>query len=654
MNVVTLKPEEALRLFESGPTVTFKWKAADQWPVEYVSPNVAQFGYCPEDFTGGRILYASIVHPDDLARVAAEVRQHSEAGVPYFEQDYRILDSQGRVRWLYDFTVVGRDAQGAITHYYGYVQDVTARRQAQEAAQENWAKYRAIVDAYDGLIYIGSAEYKVEFMNRRFIERTGRDAVGELCYKALYDRDSVCPWCVNDSVFQGKTVRWEMLSPKDSRWYYVVNTPLVHPDGRMSKMAMIQDVTERKQAEALIRRREAILEAIGFASEQFLKCRSLEHCIQPVLTRLGQAMNVSRVHVTEVRPVEPNEFIADRRYEWTAAGLPPQLYHAIWRAFPMRRQGFARWIDQLGRGQIVSGNVLEFPAGEQATLTAQQIGSVAILPYFVNSAWRGFLGFEVQGGQRAWALAELEALKTIVSLIGAALQRQEVEQSLRQSEERHANLLNAIPDLMLRFDRSGIVLDVKSAPDGDMPDRAMMMGNALDLFLPAPAARGLREAAERLWKTGQRQVFDVALAEDGSRFYEVRMVSAAKGEALAILRDVTARKKADVAIAKLAAFPLNNPNPLLELSEEGEVLFANQSARDMAATLGLEKPSDILPADFPSLCRDCLAAGAARKGLLSKHANVTLAWTFMPIPESRTVHAYGFAPPADSQSRPPA
>ena len=92
-----------------------------------------------------------------------------------------------------------------------------------------------------------------------------------------------------------------MLSPKDNRWYYVVDTPIVHPDGRKSKMAMIQDITERKQAEALIRRREAILEAIGFASEQFLKCHSLEHCIQSVLARLGQAMSVSRVHVTEVR-----------------------------------------------------------------------------------------------------------------------------------------------------------------------------------------------------------------------------------------------------------------------------------------------------------------------------------------------------------------
>jgi len=51
-------------------------------------------------------------------------------------------------------------------------------------------------------------------MNQRLIERTGRNAVGELCYKALHDSDSVCEWCVNGKVFQGETARWEVQSRK--------------------------------------------------------------------------------------------------------------------------------------------------------------------------------------------------------------------------------------------------------------------------------------------------------------------------------------------------------------------------------------------------------------------------------------------------------
>jgi hypothetical protein len=86
-------------------------------------------------------------------------------------------------------------------------------------------------------------------MNQRFIDRTGYYPLGQKCYKVLHDLDNVCPWCVNDRVFQGEKVTWEVLSPKDHRWYRVVNTPIRHPDGTMSKMAMIQDITEFKEAE---------------------------------------------------------------------------------------------------------------------------------------------------------------------------------------------------------------------------------------------------------------------------------------------------------------------------------------------------------------------------------------------------------------------
>ncbi|MDD5643387.1 MAG: PAS domain-containing protein, partial [Syntrophales bacterium] len=89
------------------------------------------------------------------------------------------------------------------------------------------------------------------------IERLGSYPLGQKCYKALHDLEGVCPWCVNERVFRGETVRWEVRSPKDKHWYYVVNTPIKHPDGTMSKMAMIQDITERKKMEKALKLAEA-------------------------------------------------------------------------------------------------------------------------------------------------------------------------------------------------------------------------------------------------------------------------------------------------------------------------------------------------------------------------------------------------------------
>ena len=51
-------------------------------------------------------------------------------------------------------------------------EDNIKNRRVIEAWRDLWAQYEAMVEAFDGLIYICSENYEVEFMNQRFIERT--------------------------------------------------------------------------------------------------------------------------------------------------------------------------------------------------------------------------------------------------------------------------------------------------------------------------------------------------------------------------------------------------------------------------------------------------------------------------------------------------
>ncbi len=130
----------------------------------------------------------------------------------------------------------------------------------------------ALVRAFDGYIYVCSQDYRIEFMNEPLIHRTGYDATGDLCFKALHDRDAICPWCVNDRVFAGETVRWQVQSPKDGRWYHVVNTPYYNEGGALSKQALMIDVTDRQQdKDALLETREKYHELIENASCIILK-----------------------------------------------------------------------------------------------------------------------------------------------------------------------------------------------------------------------------------------------------------------------------------------------------------------------------------------------------------------------------------------------
>ncbi len=113
--------------------------------------------------------------------------------------------------------------------------------------------FDAMVAAFDGMIYICSMDYRIEFLNDRMIEHIGRDATGELCYNA-FGRNSVCPWCINHRILKGETVRWEVISPIDGRWYYVVNAPIRHINGHVSKYAMMMDIHDRKQNEETLKK----------------------------------------------------------------------------------------------------------------------------------------------------------------------------------------------------------------------------------------------------------------------------------------------------------------------------------------------------------------------------------------------------------------
>jgi len=48
-------------------------------------------------------------------------------------------------------------------------------------------KYRSMMEAMKDAAYISSSEYKIEYMNPTMIDRVGRDAIGEICHKAIYD-----------------------------------------------------------------------------------------------------------------------------------------------------------------------------------------------------------------------------------------------------------------------------------------------------------------------------------------------------------------------------------------------------------------------------------------------------------------------------------
>jgi signal transduction histidine kinase/ActR/RegA family two-component response regulator len=105
-------------------------------------------------------------------------------------------------------------------------------------------------------------------------------------------------------------------------------------------------------------------------------------------------------------------------------------------------------------------------------------------------------------------------------------------------------------------------------------------------------------------------------------------------------RDITDRKKAELEIQKLAAFPLYNPNPVLELAGDGKLTYFNDAAQQMARSFGKVHPREILPPDLHAILENCLTSGKSKIATEMNLDSRTLAWAFFPIPVSRVIHAY--------------
>ncbi|MGD1986675.1 MAG: PAS domain-containing protein, partial [Desulfobacterales bacterium] len=110
------RAEEELRLaqviIDNSPVVLFRRMAGDNPRLVYVSDNIRQMGYMPQEFLEEKILFREIVHPDDMDRVAEEIQHYAEEDVEDYTQLYRIMTKDGQVRWVEDQTSVVRDAEG--------------------------------------------------------------------------------------------------------------------------------------------------------------------------------------------------------------------------------------------------------------------------------------------------------------------------------------------------------------------------------------------------------------------------------------------------------------------------------------------------------------------------------------------------------------
>ena len=128
-------------------------------------------------------------------------------------------------------------------------------------------------------------------------------------------------------------------------------------------------------------------------------------------------------------------------------------------------------------------------------------------------------------------------------------ERREAEERLLSSQARNKAMLDASPDLIFLFDRTGKFLDFKAAGKELWVEPEAILGNKLNDVLPAEVADAALLHIARALDTDEMQVYEYRLpVPDGIGHFEARLNKSGADEVLAVVRDVTGRKRTEQAL----------------------------------------------------------------------------------------------------------
>jgi PAS domain S-box-containing protein len=144
------------QLLSSSPAVIYSFAAAGDFAPTFVSENIRQvFGYEPKEYMNDASFWRERVHPDDLARVEAEISRLFGNGVHAVE--YRFRRKDGSYCWVNDAQHLIRADSGEPLEIVGSWSDITARKAAETAKEAAHARLAQLISAAPAVIYCFAA-----------------------------------------------------------------------------------------------------------------------------------------------------------------------------------------------------------------------------------------------------------------------------------------------------------------------------------------------------------------------------------------------------------------------------------------------------------------------------------------------------------------
>ncbi|MEW6600905.1 MAG: ATP-binding protein [Nitrospirota bacterium] len=199
-------------------------------------------------------------------------------------------------------------------------QEITERKKVEEQLQEAHNRLLTILDGIDALIYVADMEtYQLLFINKYGRDIWG-DVQGGTCWKVLQTgMEGPCGFCTDKYLLDstgrpGEPYAWEFQNTFTGHWYYIIDRAVRWIDGRLVRLEVASDITERKSLEEE-RQRSHKLESVGILAG------GIAHDFNNLLTAILNNIHIAKRNIdrsgTAYSRLEQSEKVVARASDLT-------------------------------------------------------------------------------------------------------------------------------------------------------------------------------------------------------------------------------------------------------------------------------------------------------------------------------------------------
>ncbi|MDR4495519.1 MAG: PAS domain S-box protein [Nitrospirales bacterium] len=297
------------------------------WTIVYVSDGIEEVtGFPVSALLSGKITYDTLMAHGENERVWPIVQDALAKHLPY-ENEHQIITRDGKKKWILARGRFIFDETGSLLYLDGLNVDITEHKHIEAELRTSEARFRSLVDHVPFCIYEIGLDGRVSSMNRAGQAMIGAEDESHVLgrsYLQLVEGGDL-EWLRKHflQAVQGHPVDFEFKvdSPEKVSVYSKTFIPILESDGKVIKIVgVIDDITERKQAEERLRESEAKrIEALSQSDAlKSALLSSVSHELRTPLTAIKSSVSSLIDHASNALEPMQHEFLTgiDREIDY--------------------------------------------------------------------------------------------------------------------------------------------------------------------------------------------------------------------------------------------------------------------------------------------------------------------------------------------------